>query len=121
MQVTLKNFKGFTNSNCEFFPCHSGVNKKDFNCLFCYCPLINLQCPGPYKLITNKYGLKKDCSDCSLNHDGIIGSWKFIQMWTSVNLPFDGQEQTPNKVKYNTQLVKQIFDKSDLLWCEFNE
>lgn len=44
--TTNEAFKGFTNDKCPFLPCHKGV-KRAFNCLFCYCPLIAYDCPGP--------------------------------------------------------------------------
>ena len=76
-----KSYMGFTNHSCPFLPCHKGV-KKEFNCLFCYCPLVFLECPGPYKVFTDKNGtVRKDCSDCKLPHDGYERSWKFIQKW----------------------------------------
>ncbi|EGV32457.1 hypothetical protein ThidrDRAFT_1307 [Thiorhodococcus drewsii AZ1] len=76
-----ESFKGFTNDACPFYPCHRGV-KRAFNCLFCYCPLIAYECPGPYRLYTDKNGLtRKDCSDCRLPHDGHSASWAFIQKW----------------------------------------
>lgn len=31
----------FQNIECEYFPCHKLIEKKDFNCLFCFCPLFN--------------------------------------------------------------------------------
>ena len=27
----------FANKDCEYYPCHPGL--KEFNCLFCYCPM----------------------------------------------------------------------------------
>ena len=38
----------FQNTECEFFPCHQGISKEEFNCLFCYCPLYALgkECGG---------------------------------------------------------------------------
>jgi len=42
--VRTNQFKGFTNSQCEFYPCHLNVKHKskggvteqaEFNCLFC--------------------------------------------------------------------------------------
>lgn len=61
------NFKFFQNKNCEFFPCHKIANEKDFNCLFCYCPIYSLgdKCGGDFKYLEN--GIK-DCSDCTLPH-----------------------------------------------------
>ncbi|MFD2234880.1 cysteine-rich small domain-containing protein [Phaeospirillum tilakii] len=87
-------YKGFTNTNCPFYPCHEGV-KREFNCLFCYCPLNALACPGPYKAFTSKNGVRrKDCSACTLPHDGYKQSWGFIQKWLAEPVPWDGGEQT---------------------------
>ena len=33
-------YQFFSNSACEFFPCHQVADTKTFNCLFCYCPQI---------------------------------------------------------------------------------
>lgn len=56
------------NSSCEYFPCHKIANEKDFNCLFCYCPLYALgeNCGG-----TPTYTSKgiKSCMKCSLVHE----------------------------------------------------
>ena len=87
--VQTINFKGYTNNKCEFFPCHTGV-KKEFNCLFCYCPLVFLKCPGPYKVFQDKNGItRKDCSACILPHNGIEQSWRFIQDWLERPEPWD--------------------------------
>lgn len=61
------NYKFFQNSKCEFFPCHQGVEKSKFNCLFCYCPLYMLknECGGDF-ILTNGV---KDCSGCTKPHD----------------------------------------------------
>lgn len=86
-------YKGFTNSACPFYPCHPGV-RREFNCLFCYCPLIAYACPGPYRLCTDRHGLvRKDCSDCRLPHDGHAPSWSFIQRWLERPHLWDGQAQ----------------------------
>lgn len=86
-------YKGFSNTACPFFPCHSGV-RREFNCLFCYCPLIAYACPGPYRLYTDRHGLaRKDCSACRLPHDGHAASWSFIQTWLERPRPWDGQAQ----------------------------
>jgi Zn-finger protein len=88
-------FKGFTNHECPFLPCHKGV-KREFNCLFCYCPLIAYECPGPYLVFEDTNGLKrKDCSACSLNHDGYRASWAFIQKWLEQPVIWNGHEQSP--------------------------
>lgn len=63
----MKNsFRFFCNFECESFPCHRTDEAKDFNCLFCYCPLYYLEdCRGNY--IVTDSGIK-DCSDCLLPH-----------------------------------------------------
>lgn len=87
-KVSTIHFKGYTNDKCEFYPCHKA--HKEFNCLFCYCPLVFLQCPGPYKVFTDKNGIvRKDCSDCTLPHHGYEKSWKFIQKWLEKPEPWD--------------------------------
>lgn len=61
-------FNYFQNKECEYFPCHK-VNEKEkgsFNCLFCFCPLYNMNdCGGCYKRLNN--GLK-DCTACMIPH-----------------------------------------------------
>jgi len=70
-----KNYKFFQNTKCEYFPCHKGVHGKEFNCLFCYCPLYFMEdCGGNYKILPN--GIK-DCSDCLIPHNGTQG-WEYI-------------------------------------------
>lgn len=113
-------FKGFTNNSCEFYPCHKNV-KREFNCLFCYCPLITKECPGPYKVLNGKYGITKDCFDCSLNHDGIEQSWKFIQKWLAVSPPWNQEEQSIEKIKKYSNLVKEKYDLKDIEWAENNK
>lgn len=57
----------FSNKECEYFPCHSGADPDNFNCLFCYCPLYALgpKCGGDFKYLANGY---KDCSACLFPH-----------------------------------------------------
>ena len=66
--MSKNKYKFFTHRKCEYFPCHSGVDK--FNCLFCYCPLYNLDCDGTYRHIFVSLLEKgpKDCSLCTLPH-----------------------------------------------------
>jgi Zn-finger protein len=61
-----KCYSFFTNSRCEYFPCHKGVSEEAFNCLFCYCPLYALKdrCGGRFRYIGNI----KDCSGCTVPH-----------------------------------------------------
>ena len=56
----------FANRKCEYYPCHE--SDEDINCLFCYCPLYMLRCPGNYTM-TEKDGRKiKNCKDCTFPH-----------------------------------------------------
>lgn len=61
----------FCNKECEYFPCHAGVDRERFNCLFCYCPMNRFtNCPGKPEYIVLKDGRKiKDCSNCVFPHD----------------------------------------------------
>ena len=76
------NYKFFSNTKCEYFPCHKTNDPENFNCLFCYCPLYALKdkCGGNFRY-TDK-GIK-DCTNCTLphrrdNYDYIIGKFKDI-------------------------------------------
>jgi Zn-finger protein len=62
-----KGYSFYSNTNCEYFPCHSVENPETFNCLFCYCPLYTLGtgCGGKFKYTKN--GIK-NCADCDLPH-----------------------------------------------------
>ncbi len=55
------------NRQCQYFPCHSGVDPERFNCLFCYCPLYALgdRCGGSFTY--TQRGIK-DCSGCMRPH-----------------------------------------------------
>ena len=57
----------FANIDCQFYPCHKFDG--DINCLFCYCPLYNLDCPGNYKMIDKGDKKIKTCIDCTFPHD----------------------------------------------------
>ena len=61
----------FANTDCRYYPCHPwDLEKGDFNCLFCYCPLNHLEeCPGNPRWIARKDGKRiKDCTDCPFPH-----------------------------------------------------
>ncbi len=63
------NSKYFCNKDCEYFPCHKGIDQDAFNCLFCYCPLSPLkQCPGTPEYIDINGKKIKDCSHCVYPH-----------------------------------------------------
>ncbi|MCR5720380.1 MAG: cysteine-rich small domain-containing protein [Lachnospiraceae bacterium] len=58
--------KFFANKDCKYYPCHS--TSEDINCLFCFCPLYNMDCPGNY-IMTEKNGkLIKNCKNCLFPH-----------------------------------------------------
>ena len=63
----MKHYQFFQNRECEYFPCHKDVEEKDFNCLFCYCPLYTLgeNCGGNF-LYTDT-GVKS-CVNCNFPH-----------------------------------------------------
>ena len=62
-----ENFKFFSHTECEFFPCHKTQHPGEFNCLFCYCPLYALgdECGGNFTYTED--GIK-DCSNCLIPH-----------------------------------------------------
>ncbi|MBR5767039.1 MAG: metal-binding protein [Lachnospiraceae bacterium] len=56
----------FANKDCKYYPCHKC--DEDINCLFCYCPLYNMDCKGSYTM-TEKDGRQiKNCKDCTFPH-----------------------------------------------------
>ncbi len=58
--------KFFANKDCEYYPCHKG--NLEINCLFCFCPLYDMDCPGSYKM-TEKNGKQvKSCINCVFPH-----------------------------------------------------
>ena len=63
----MEHYKFFQNRECEYFPCHQGVEEESFNCLFCYCPLYALgeNCGGNFSY--TEQGIK-DCSGCLRPH-----------------------------------------------------
>ena len=62
-----ENYKFFSHTECEFFPCHKTDNEESFNCLFCYCPLYALgkECGGNFSYTEN--GISR-----SLKREGIL-------------------------------------------------
>lgn len=63
----MAGFDFFQNRECEYFPCHDGVEEERFSCLFCYCPLYALgeRCGGNFSY--TQQGIK-DCSACPVPH-----------------------------------------------------
>lgn len=61
-------FRFFENTACQYFPCHAGL--KNFNCLFCYCPMYRIKdCLGKPNYIERDGKTIKDCSGCNFPHD----------------------------------------------------
>jgi len=56
------NYTYFSNTACEYYPCHDSPR---INCLFCFCPLYTLDCGGNYSVNSKNI---KDCSACTLPH-----------------------------------------------------
>ena len=82
-------YKFFSNTKCEYFPCHKTNDPENFNCLFCYCPLYALKdkCGGNFSY-TEK-GIK-NCTNCTLTHqrknyDYVIGKFKEIAEITKLD------------------------------------
>ena len=62
-----KSYAYFENRECEYYPCHKGV--EGINCLFCYCPLYSrIHCPGNYRYIEVNGKKIKECTDCTFPH-----------------------------------------------------
>lgn len=61
-----------THAECAYFPCHDGVDRSAFNCLFCFCPLYPLgaECGGSFYY--SESGIKC-CDKCDLPHRGEEG------------------------------------------------
>lgn len=74
MAFNYMSYKVFTNRQCDYYPCHTGV-KGQYNCMFCYCPLYTYKnCGGDYVLFKGM----KDCTNCIIPHSGEDG-WEMIQ------------------------------------------
>lgn len=56
----------FSNKKCKYYPCHEGI--EDFNCLFCYCPLYWLECPGNPEFFEKDELCLKNCMGCDFPH-----------------------------------------------------
>lgn len=59
-------YRFFENRDCKYFPCHRLDG--DFNCLFCYCPMYNLNCPGNPEYIEANGRRIKACTNCTFPH-----------------------------------------------------
>ena len=66
----MEHYKFFQNRDCEYWRCHNSVPEEEFNCLFCYCPLLTQKAcigirNGNAKYLINGW---KDCSNCDFPH-----------------------------------------------------
>ena len=59
-------YKFFENKECEYYPCHK--TGSDINCLFCFCPLYDTDCPGNYRYVDRGGKKVKSCIDCTFVH-----------------------------------------------------
>lgn len=59
-------YRFFENKDCKYYPCHKGT--EHINCLFCYCPLYNMDCPGNYNYIETEHKRIKECTGCTFPH-----------------------------------------------------
>lgn len=59
--------KYFENRDCKYFPCHK-MDIREFNCLFCFCPLYFTDCPGAPRYKEKKGAMFKSCSACDYPH-----------------------------------------------------
>jgi Zn-finger protein len=61
-------YKFFTNTDCEYRPCHQiDESKQPMNCLMCFCPLYHYTpCLGTPVVLDNGF---RDCSNCVLPHE----------------------------------------------------
>ena len=68
VEIGMENsYKYFENRECKYYPCHE--NTEQLNCMFCYCPLYNLEkCPGKYTYIDSHGKKIKECTECTFPH-----------------------------------------------------
>ncbi|MBZ0157044.1 MAG: cysteine-rich small domain-containing protein [Alphaproteobacteria bacterium] len=58
----------YSNYRCDYFPCHE-TDSREFNCLFCYCPMYFLHvCLGRPRYLLHGGLIIKDCSGCDYPH-----------------------------------------------------
>lgn len=69
MEPLKNSYRFFRNIDCEYFPCHEGIDPSQFSCLFCYCPLylMGSACGGNFHYVGEDQKIK-DCSSCTIPH-----------------------------------------------------
>lgn len=60
----------FSNTSCDYYPCHTYKTDQPFNCLFCYCPMYRFEhCLGNPTYVQNAKGQSiKSCLNCVFPH-----------------------------------------------------
>lgn len=60
-------YRFFENRECQYYPCHQDIDT--INCLFCYCPLYNMErCLGNSQNVVINGRNVRDCKNCSFPH-----------------------------------------------------
>lgn len=80
----MKNsFCFFENKECEYYPCHEGI--EELNCMFCYCPMYRAdKCLGTPTYIPYHGSRIKDCSACLVPHQP--ENYERIIKWLGQNM-----------------------------------
>lgn len=98
----MEHFKFNPNRNCEYFPCHKGIDPDEFNCLFCYCPLylLGLDCGGDFRLTKGV----KNCSECIKPHER--GGYEFVM--SRMPLVFEKMKKKIFSGRYKMKLYNTL-------------
>jgi hypothetical protein len=77
----------YQNKTCKYYPCRKNIEY--FNCKFCICPLYFLkECNGDYTI--DKNGIKQ-CYNCDIPYDGIMGYFHIIETLKNYKVNFNGK------------------------------
>ena len=108
-QTDMKNNYSFvTNISCEYLPCHQGIDKEEFNCLFCFCPLYHIPgCPGTPKMLLNGV---KDCSSCVFPH--VASNYTHILSFLRKNWSIDRGYYKPGTILWIIEFVDAVCSHS---------
>lgn len=105
----------FENRECEYYPCHKGVD--ECNCLFCYCPFYSwLKCPGENHYIKGRSGnMIKVCTDCSFphrpeNYDKIIA---YLKMGEENYKKYAEEQNNLNTAESSEAFVRREIERKD--------
>lgn len=121
----MSNSKFFENKECEYYPCHKGLD--EINCMFCYCPFYSWkECPGK-----NEYKEKEDgrrvkvCTNCTFSHDKNnydevikylkLGEDAFYKEQHKIDCKFYGIGVGPGEASLITKQAEDIIKAVDVL------